>query len=177
MWECFRALERLRDIFLRQAVFFLAALVSGVLYFMLIKTLRATKQNPRKVALVRALIALYLLWLLCFIPYDCLEIYYFYTSSLRESIKNLRDFAPVALKDNLKSQRLNKFQSGFYGPYKRFVIIEAILGNLRFSFGFLNSVLLLILLKPFQKPPRMLYNFVVTRCKTIFRNWTNNWQS
>ena len=53
-----------------------AALVSGLFYSMVIKTLLTSHQTPRKVALVRAFVLLYVLWLACFVPYDILELYY-----------------------------------------------------------------------------------------------------
>ena len=129
-WECFRAFHRIRDVLLRQGVFLVAALLSGVLYFFVISALLRTQHSARKVALVRAFVALYLLWLMCFIPYDGLELYYLNNDSLQ--LHQADDFAPAAFKDHIEpNNRLPGMAivNIYDKQSKRFLIAEAFLGN------------------------------------------------
>ena len=145
---------------MRQSIFSVAAVTSGVFYFMVIRTLLTTQQNARKVALVRAFLSLYVLWLVCFIPYDVLELYYLSSEALRD--EDLKDFAPVYFKEFVnENQQPDRPFFYFQGLAKRFIIVEACLGNLRVAFGFLNSVILLVLLKPFREPPKKIYGFLI----------------
>ena len=43
---------------------------------MVIKQLRTARENHRKLTLIIAFISIYVLWCLCFVPYDTLELYY-----------------------------------------------------------------------------------------------------
>ena len=109
--------------------------------------------------------ALYVLWLICFVPYDLLEIYYLKHPRLYNDL--FKDSAPAALKDNIgyANSLYSTHQITFSGIYRKFIIVEAFLGNLRFAYGFFNSILLLILLRPFREPPKKLYNSLVKACK------------
>ena len=162
-WECSRSIDRRKDVAVRQSFFLVAAVISAILYAFVIRTLLATRQNPRKVALVKAFVALYLLWLVCFIPYDVLEVYYLNSNLINNLFK---DFAPVAFKENIGEtiSMPNVHNVLFSGEAKQFIIVEAVLGNLRVSFGLLNSILLFVLLKPFREPPKKLYNTLGKLC-------------
>ena len=133
----------------------LAALVSAVLYFMVIKTLRATRQTPRKVALVRAFVSLYVLWLFCFVPYDVMDFVYMRYAPVQTAFN-----VPVLEPSNVK-WLIENGSARFEGRKKRWVYCEMLLGTLRFSYGFFNSLLLLIILKPFQEPLKKFIGFFI----------------
>ena len=52
----------------------------------------------------------------------------------------------------------------FNGSTKRFIITEAVLATLRFSYGFVNSVMLFVVLKPFREPVKTAYKWLETKC-------------
>ena len=167
-WECNRDLNRERDIALRLVVFWVSAIISGTLYALIIAKLRTTRRNPRKVALIRAFISLYALWILCFAPYDIFEVFYLSNRVLGNWL------LPVTAPGAIKSQN-NAGQFAFMGSRQRLILVEAVLSTLRFSYGFFNSLLLLALLKPFRDPPKNIHKFVVERinraCNTLLRFW------
>ena len=145
-WECFRELNRERDVTLRLVIFWSGAFTSATLYFLVIKQLRVTREKPRKLALIRAFICLYLLWLFCFVPYGILELYYLRNKMLDKGL------IPISKPSDVKDSVAAGFLA--FSPYvKRFVTVEAVLNTLRSSLGFFSSILLLILLKPFREPP------------------------
>ena len=145
-WECYRSIDRTRDITLRLVLSLTAATFSGVLYFKVITKLRSSRRSPRNDALVRAFILLYIMWLAFFLPYDALELFYVTTERLT-MYKGLQIVAPV----EIKKVAVYGYD-GFSGSIKRLAVVESVLGTARFSYGCFNSVMLLVLLKPFRKP-------------------------
>ena len=161
-WHCATLQQRELEIGVRSGVFASAAVLSGVLYFCIIRALRNTRQSARKTALARAFVALWLSWLFCLFPYQTLELFYLefrksYTYLMQQN--RVHDPAPMMFKDLiLKDNDL------YTGAAKRFIIVEAFLGVVMFSYGFLNSVLLLVLLKPFWEPAEKLLNKLRKKC-------------
>ncbi len=145
-WQCYRTVDRTRDVALRFALLLLAAVSSGMLYVLVIRTLRATQQTPRKVALVRAFVMIYVMWLAFFIPYDVFELYYLITGPLPN-----RNFYPVNSPDYM-GLLVTGAQLNFSGRVKPLITTATLLGTLRFSYGFFNSVMLLVLVKLFREP-------------------------
>ncbi len=134
-----------------------AAAVSGFFYWQVISALRSNSGNnkERKMSLARAFFFLWVSCIVCTLPYVAFELYFinFVKVSMPpkayppEGLLYIYTFNQVVWKVLPKNPRT-------------IIICEAAFRILRQSYGFLNSVLLLILLKPFQEPIRSMFVFV-----------------
>ena len=157
-WHCNTLNNRALEIGLRAAVFVPAALLSGFLYLQVIQQLKAGPQNDRKAVLSRAFIFLCISWVVCVAPYQALEVYYLdFRTNYFDPLNHhqLLDKSPMDFKQ--LSQRDNFY---YNAKQKTFILVEGFLAVLLFSYGFLNSLLLLILLKPFREPIKKLVDFL-----------------
>ena len=129
----------------RLIVYIPAVTVSGLLYFWVLRALKTTKAVGRKKAIARAFIVLWASWVLCTIPYLVIEFYilnfvsfngYGYAAPEDLSEYFAKDFWNFQLPENSKT----------------IIVVEISLRIVRQCFGFVDSVLLIVLLRPFQEP-------------------------
>ncbi len=149
-WYCKTLDNRAYEVGLRLSILAPAAVLSGFLYILIILRLRTCRQNGRTVALVRAFMFLWCSWMICVVPYQVVELYFLTFRKRYLYFLNMRsifDKSPWGFK-----RLFHMGNSSYAGDMKKFVIVEAVLGALMFSYGFFNSLLLLILLKPFREP-------------------------
>ena len=138
--------------------FLVCACSSGLFYINVIQTLRTRQQNERSKSLSIAFMVLWLSWVLFTIPYLTIDviarvimekanneykIYYQYTDP-----KLFFDYIAerVFLQNDVEKmnawKRKNLLVSFLFSAF----------GSMRHSYGFINSTLLVFLLRPFQKP-------------------------
>ena len=136
-----------------------AILISGTLYCRTLKTLKNVRSVHRSSLITKIFIALWLLWVITSVPYKsfvALESLRIVKSSDNAidtsfygvmSIMNLNDvfgpydFVPIYNEDKFN---LVKLRRQWY--------VEIGLRTWKISYGFINSLLLIILLKPFNQP-------------------------
>ncbi len=120
------------------------AVVSGGLYFQAIWVLKKGKSNARKTTLTWAFFALWAAWRLCVFPYEMFDIYF---------MKNDRmGFGNYLVKPRQLIFSVINFGDRSEHNVSRTVFVESVLWTLKLSYSFVNSILLLILVRPFAEP-------------------------
>ena len=116
------------------------AIIAGVLYIRAIVTLNATRFNKRKKVLTIAFVLLWASWILISLPYGVFE---FAISSKEFSTINYKSFLVV----------LNEIDDLYWNreKYLMYYTWENIFFWVKQSYGIMNSVILLILLKPLHE--------------------------
>ena len=131
------------------------ASVSGLLYYRVVKRIRSgANQNDRKRRLVRAFAFLYISWILCTLPFLVTQTYIY-------------NFIQLYTEEQIAGYK--REGSPFHGPedFYQFYIANSLLDMpdhllvvhktetvsrvVKHSYGFINSVLILILIRPFQQ--------------------------
>ncbi len=132
------------------------AFVSGILYLQVIRALKKGKVTARKITLTRAFCALWICWIMCVFPYEVLDIYFL-------SIDRMGYGYYIAKPSEISFavSIFARFQSD--SAEARMLIIESVLQTLRHSYSFLNSVLLLVLVRPFSEPLKSAFKMVSCR--------------
>ena len=130
-----------------------AATSSGFFYWHVIRVLRANKGNnrERKVALARAFFCLWISWVVFTLPHVAFQLYF--VNFVKVGVHK-EPYPPEALIHVYSLISL----PGIYLPRnsRTIVVVETALRILQQSYGFLNSVLLVTIMKPFQEPFRKL---------------------
>ncbi|XP_075261052.1 uncharacterized protein LOC142352804 isoform X2 [Convolutriloba macropyga] len=146
-------------------------IVCFLLYLKCIQTLRASKQIARKDLLIRAFVALLITWTVMVTPHTVFVDFvnkgqtFGFSRVLWIQMNDVSIEMSGAVVDDIDSdpgKRLRQIESRNY-------TIEAILRLFKMSFGFVNSILLIILIKPFHKPLLDKLNTVRTK---IFQKLT-----
>ena len=104
--------------------------------------------------MARAFVLLWVSWLICVLPYQGIEVFYLWFRTKYASQLEYRkqiDLAPREFKNLIEMDN-----TLYSGDAKAFVIVEALLSVIMFSYGFFNSLLLLVLVKPFREPVTVL---------------------
>ena len=143
--------------------FAICAICSGLFYFKIIRTLRSGRQSSRTNTVTKTFVVLWISWILCVLPYIIMD---FYTSTLMveyQSWLSVRHTDPANFFDKLaiitfgvkrngeKYMLWNKttqMASAFYSAFM----------SLKHSYGFINSFLMIVLLRPFQQPVQSVIN-------------------
>ena len=146
------------NVIARSVLQFSAILVTGCLYFNVIKTLRKVKSVDRSNLITKTFICLWLLWIMTSLPYILFlatkALGFWTTDDMIES-----SFYGVMLSlsvgDNLSGYNIFDNYNEELIPLtgiKRLWFVEIGFRTLKISYGFINSLLLIVLLKPFHEP-------------------------
>ena len=124
------------------------AVVSGLLYLQMIRTLQQGKTNPQKRRLTYAFAFLWTSWVLCNLPTAIVEVLESLNDDLIliESLSDVQFMLALGLGD----------REGLVKAY----LIKNLLFGVKLSYGFLNSLLLVILYRPFREPMKRCLKFI-----------------
>ena len=153
---------------LELSCFGICFITSGCLYAMIAKTLiQKSRQNTRTRTLTIALIVLWVTWGLFVIPYMVFNACFRFLHHRGERK------APSDWSLYVDDAPFGSFHDEDYvEPWERninkmIVFGDIILRALKHSYSFINSLLLIILLRPFQKPFRVIGSVVKQLCCLI----------
>ena len=138
------------QVLIQFGVFIPAVVICGYLYAHTFVILLKAKQNPRKIPLLVAFVLLWLLWILCFVPYEILDLYFVQFHQQNDSYYNCR----LGTHSHPSEFRRTFLDSKM--PHEpdtvaiRFLIVEALLRVLKFSYGFINSLIVIVVIRQFQ---------------------------
>ena len=133
-------------------VFVPAVTICGYLYAHTFVILLKAKQNPRKIPLVVAFVLLWLLWILCFVPYEIMDLYFI------QFHKQTKEYYQCMSGLTSHPSELRRVLFDIQTPHKpnpevtKFLIVEALFRVLKFSYGFLNSLIVIVVIRQFQDP-------------------------
>ncbi len=116
-------------------------IVSGALYVLVIRELRSGTQNKRKSRLAVLICLLWILWTVLTVPFSCYELY--------QTIKQRPGM--VTLLSRFDSSR-GPSEDSVLGYHLYAFLLEIVLFTVKQSFSFFNSVLLLVMVRPFFEP-------------------------
>ncbi|XP_075240224.1 uncharacterized protein LOC142335298 [Convolutriloba macropyga] len=159
-WDCFRQESLPIENFGRiPFVHFPAVLTSTLAYYRCIAHLKNSKQITRKNLLTRAFCILLISWFVMVTPHAVFQDYF-----LKGRLFSIGTFMHAhyetmyverQIKNSTNPRAREYFVTDVLRLYRRNAIlwrIEAPLRCLKLSFGFVNSVLLIVMIKPFQDP-------------------------
>ena len=132
-------------------------LVSGAMYCRIILTLRTGKQNARKRTLTVAFAALWLLWALCLIPYAVLEFLMAETPFHERSFKTTGEMMHRQVELDVLASMFHRLGDNDHNVTGLFVV-ETGLFFIKQSYGLVNSVLLIVLIRKLREPIRQIYD-------------------
>ncbi len=143
-----------------------AAIASGIFYWRILLAFKNGKLSKRKLTLTRAFFFLWVSWILCVVPYEAFDIYFLEDGG----IYHLYIFKPEQL-----IEISNIIRTGVNDRYKRMLVVESCLRMLKFSYSFVNGLLLLILIRPFAKPIVAFFKTVKSRIHSLiqFCRWNS----
>ena len=157
LWTSLKGME----LSLEWVVFSLTASCSGILYMLVIRQLKNSRVSSQNRRLTIAFAALWVSWIICVAP---LLIWEPYLIRFRER----KGFIPKSCPKPQWSDPADfvLFFSSFPGLWAQKSIkfktgVDSSLRALKHAYGFINSIMLIVLLRPFHEPIRKLFN----RCK------------
>ena len=174
--SCVRYFIKVAEPFLRVFLTIFVAVSCSVLYYKSSKTILASKHIDRKFLLTAIFAAILILWMILVWPHV------FYATF---AVNN--EF--VTFPEALNLYALNKETESFFIRYRDFinqylqdvsylrstamrdnqtVLVDLILRVLRMSFGILNTLLVLIMLKPFHAPILSILRKIRSSLKSIY---------
>ena len=126
--------------------YFPISILTGCLYAKMILKIRKMAKNDRKATLISAFVCLWACWLLFTLPFSLYEIFVVSTGSygLLRTSEGASLLGQVARGHTLVTLSAQEF---------------AVL-SVKQSFGIVNSLILLVLVKPFRKPVINLFNLI-----------------
>ena len=147
-------------------------IVSGYLYWKTAQTLKTLKHNDRKDLLATSFISLWACWVICLTPYTIKTALFFsfkwdYVEDTGYDELYHVDFYYFLTKSNFldQSNQNGTFYQDISEKHRRFFQLETSLRLLKISYSFLNSLLLIILLKPFNEPLIKIYRNSLNKLK------------
>ena len=145
-----------------------AILISGTLYWRTSKTLKTVRSVDRSNLITKTFIALWIFWVITSVPYGIfIAIDAFWLGRSDNDLIDTSFYGVMSTTslDHIVEDIVSITSKGSYSlaMIRRLWFVEVGLRTLKISYGFINSLLLIILLKPFHQP-------IVKVCKKFTRN-------
>ena len=136
--------------------FALCAIPTGILYAGVIRVLRQSKQNVKGKKIANAFIFLWLSWLFCVLPFLAVDLYACRLMDLNSFARQFgRWYEPTGFFDH-QAQTTLLGQGGDYTQWNKSTQVASGLytaaSSLKHSYGFINSIVLIVILNPFRQP-------------------------
>ena len=131
-----------------------SAVGAGCLYAQIIWTLWKGRQNDRKTTLARAFFFLWFFWIMFAFPYEVLDVYFMANDRAGTDATRPEEILARIIKRSLSRNSW----------LKTLAVVESCLRTLRNSYSFVNTILLLILVRPFSEPLAALYGKLRRLC-------------
>ncbi|XP_063728696.1 uncharacterized protein LOC134856277 [Symsagittifera roscoffensis] len=134
------------------AFFIAAGILAGFFYFNIIQTLRNVRQTTANRKLTKAFGFLYLSWICCVLPHLIFDSYLLYDMESNDSHWGSdvrRYFEDLAISTKQWNTK-----------YHSFTVLSPALMALKHAYGFINSVLLIVMLRAFQEPAKMIQRYL-----------------
>ncbi|XP_075248818.1 uncharacterized protein LOC142341615 [Convolutriloba macropyga] len=136
--------------------------ISGLFYFKIVQAFKTIRQTPRSKTLTKAFIFLWVSWVVCVLPSLIFETYMTHVK-----LSKSHYYTYYTWDTNEFLMEMSKIYGNWNSYMRTLAAINPIFRVLKHSYGFINSLLLIILLRPFKEPVQDL----IRRLK--FRNKEN----
>ena len=151
--------------------------LSGYFYYQVGRTLKTGRQNSRTRTLSLAFIALWSCWGICAVPNMVFYTWFRTSSNLNSFVESSKFITPSDFAKDMMTT--GGFQILWYDKINQFIVYGDIAFRaLRHSYSSINSLLLIILLRPFQRPMLQIMSKMLYICRRIFepkklieKNW------
>ena len=138
-------------------------IISAVLYCLVTKQLLSGRGNTRKNRIVGLIIILWVTWVILTVPYS---VYEMYQSTLgRAGMFETGDNFKELYSRHYDPAEVHRFMDNYKTSYS----LEMLLFIVKQSFSLFNSVLLIVMIRPFYEPiftkAELIFNFFRRGCK------------
>ena len=142
--------------------------LSGYFYYQVGRTLKTGRQNSRTRTLSSTFIALWSCWGICAVPNMVFYTWFRTSSNLNSFVESSKFITPSDFAKDMMTT--GGFQILWYDKINQFIVYGDIAFRaLRHSYSSINSLLLIILLRPFQRPMQQIMSKMLYICRRIFQ--------